>query len=111
VKDHKDDDDDAPWPGGATSTVRTVDGIHAADSPDGPWERVDATGYAHCNNPTPWVVANGTIVVACTWFLQAAESVEGPWRQLGTIPIAPSTRKGEPGFWEDPCVSSPLRII
>lgn len=77
-------------------------GIHSASSLDGPWTPVSLVGYRDCNNPSPWVMQNGTLVVLCTWFLLASEEAEGPWRQVGRLPIEPSTRKGLPGFWEDP---------
>ena len=76
--------------------------MHAATSPDEPWERVNVSGTGSgCNNPSPWVMKNGTIVVACTWFLLAAEEPEGPWRRIGNIP-ANGMRKGQVGHWEDP---------
>eukprot|EP01052_Picozoa_sp_SAG31_P025063 SAG31_NODE_2174_length_6257_cov_1.750244_2_plen_140_part_00 len=60
---------------------------------------------AGCNNPSPFVMKNGTVVVLCTWSIHAAEALEGPWRTVvGKLDINPSTRMAVPGAWEDPCV-------
>ena len=76
--------------------------IHSASSPDGPWKPLELIEYPGCNNPSPWAMENGTLVVLCTWFLLAAEEAEGPWRRVGPLPIEPSARKGVAGAWEDP---------
>eukprot|EP00039_Didymoeca_costata_P015947 m.277655 g.277655 ORF g.277655 m.277655 type:complete len:506 (-) comp16312_c0_seq2:50-1567(-) len=76
--------------------------IHMASSPDGPFTPLQADGYTHCNNPSPWRMSNGTLVVACTWFILTAPRPEGPWSKYSTINISPSTRKGVSGSWEDP---------
>lgn len=86
---------------GRENTTYVGSRIHTSSSPDGPFEPLTTT-WPGCNNPTPWVMTNGTIVVACTWHLYAAEELEGPWRSIGPISISPSTRMGVPGSWEDP---------
>eukprot|EP01043_Picozoa_sp_COSAG02_P007506 COSAG02_NODE_225_length_28184_cov_16.570981_7_plen_435_part_00 len=74
--------------------------IHASATPDGPFLPVK-TSFPHCNNPSPWVMKNGTIVVLCTWSIHAADALEGPWRTVvSTLSIDPSTRMGVPGSWE-----------
>lgn len=69
--------------------------LHQASSPDGPWTPV--AGYPGCNNPSPWRLRNGSILVICTWKMLLAPAVSGPWTTLRSIPIAPSERKGVPG--------------
>ena len=74
--------------------------IHASATPEGPFLPVKSS-FPRCNNPSPWVMTNGTIVVLCTWRILASESLEGPWRTvLGTLEINPSTRMGVSGSWE-----------
>jgi hypothetical protein len=72
--------------------------IHVADSPGGPFLPLK-TSYSGCNNPSPWVMTNGTILVLCTWKIIAAEALEGPWRTVLALKINPSTRMGESGNW------------
>jgi hypothetical protein len=76
--------------------------LHRAASPNGPFEPVAGYAGVSCNNPSPWVLPNGTLVVACTWKVISAPSPDGPWTTLGPIGIAPSDRKGVHGYWEDP---------
>ena len=47
---------------GDASTAYTGSEIHIADSPDGPFLPLK-TSYSGCNNPSPWVMKNGTILV------------------------------------------------
>jgi hypothetical protein len=91
--------------------------IHIADSPDGPFIPLKTT-YPSCNNPSPWVMNNGTIVVLCSWStvhgklvnwrIIAAEQLEGPWRDVIELSITPSTRMGVNGSWEDPFIWSDI---
>jgi hypothetical protein len=47
-------------------------------------------------------MANNTIVVLCTWFVVAADALEGPWREVPGFAITNTTRMGVGGSWEDP---------
>ena len=75
--------------------------IHTSATPGGPFEPLNTT-FPHCNNPSPFVMKNGTIVVLCTWHIVAADALEGPWRSIPGISINPSTRMNVSGNWEDP---------
>lgn len=88
----------------ANADVRTPHSgsvIHTSPSIDGPFLPL-STSLTGCNNPSPWAMANGTLVVACGFHLYAAEELEGPWRSVAPVPISPSTRMGVLGHWEDP---------
>jgi hypothetical protein len=91
--------------GAVVSNVRmefagTGSTIHASPTPDGPFLPIK-TSFPPCNNPSPWVMNNGTIVVLCTWSIHAADALEGPWRTiLNSLNIEPSTRMGVAGSWE-----------
>ena len=72
--------------------------VHVADSPFGPFRPLEVSGPPlHCNNPSPAVHPNGTLFVACTWFLMSAATPAGPWTQAGPIQL-----RGKRGAWEDP---------
>ena len=73
--------------------------IHVSETPDGPFLPLKTT-YSGCNNPSPFVMKNGTILVLCTWVILAAERLEGPWRTVHHLDISPSTRMGVAGNWE-----------
>ena len=88
--------------GGSEESPRyTGSEIHVSDSPAGPFMPLKTT-YSGCNNPSPYVMKNGTILVLCTWKIIAAEKLEGPWRSVIDLRISPSTRMGVAGNWEDP---------
>eukprot|EP00041_Stephanoeca_diplocostata_P020352 m.453628 g.453628 ORF g.453628 m.453628 type:complete len:513 (+) comp21552_c0_seq2:152-1690(+) len=91
------------WGFTARDTVGASGGssIHTATSPDGPFSPLQ-TDYPSCNNPSPWKMKNGTLVVACTWRIITAPKPEGPWTELAPITISPTTRKGVSAAWEDP---------
>jgi hypothetical protein len=95
------------WSGTASTVPSTrsyfPSNIHTSSSPEGPFVGLDTTfNKLHCNNPAPFVLANGTIVVACGFTIYAADALEGPWRRVGSASPTPSTRMGVPGNWEDP---------
>ena len=51
-------------------------GLHSASSPYGPWTPVAGYHGVNCNNPSPWVLANKTILLLC----------DGPWGKIYTAP-------------------------
>eukprot|EP00043_Microstomoeca_roanoka_P008820 m.84740 g.84740 ORF g.84740 m.84740 type:complete len:401 (+) comp14398_c0_seq1:42-1244(+) len=73
--------------------------FHTSSSPSGPW-----TSYNlpfGCNNPSPWLHANGTWFVLCNnggWDLMRASDLQGPWTHVLTLPPCPPGT----GTWEDP---------
>ena len=76
--------------------------IHTSDSPDGPFVGLSGNTLAGCNNPSPFVLPNNTILVACGFSIYAADELEGPWRHVTAVSFSPTTRMGVPGMWEDP---------
>jgi hypothetical protein len=79
-------------PGGSTLHISTT-------GPGGPF--VPAPPLPSCNNPAPWLQANGTWFLVCNGFaLYRAEQVTGPWTQVTTIRSSNSTPL--PGNYEDP---------
>jgi hypothetical protein len=83
-------DDMAAPPADAGST------LHIATSPYGPW--TPATPPPSCNNPSPWLAANGTWFLLCdSRTLFSAPTVLGPWTQLTTL----NPSGGVPGNYED----------
>ena len=72
--------------------------LHVADSPSGPWTPV-IPPPPRCNNPAPALHPNGTLFLACTWFMMSAPSPLGPWSS--PIPIK-SVGARPLGAWEDP---------
>lgn len=48
------------------SAFYTGSTIHKSSSPEGPFEPVSNTSFRGCNNPSPFVMKNGTILVLCT---------------------------------------------
>jgi hypothetical protein len=61
-----------PWPGAGQ--------IHKSSSPEGPYKPVKLpTGWKACNNPSPFVTANGTVYCMCAWRIMHADRPEGPW--------------------------------
>jgi hypothetical protein len=78
----------------ATSSAGAT--LHTAPSPAGPWTPVQ--GLPSCNNPAPWLAANGTYYVVCDGFqLYSAPSVRDPWTHVTTI----SASGGVAGTYED----------
>jgi hypothetical protein len=72
--------------------------IHVSKSLDGPWVPLLPNSLGHCNNPAPWVHANGTIFIVCGDAMKRAESISGPWTTVSTFTHA----GGPPGNYEDP---------
>jgi hypothetical protein len=65
--------------------------------------RTPVNGFnVNCNNPSPWVLKNKTVLLLCTWKIFVAPKPEGPYTELPLhgSPIANSTRKGVAGNWE-----------
>jgi hypothetical protein len=81
-------------PKGATGSK-----IHRSIDPAGPFLPVVVQGKEPgCNNPSPFLHANGTLFMACTWALHSAPRPEGPWGNPITLsPPSTNTR-----HWEDP---------
>jgi hypothetical protein len=73
--------------GGPSLSSSSIEGaytgsrIHTSTSPDGPFVPLHTT-FPGCNTPSPYIMANDTIVVLCTWSILAADSLEGPWRTI-----------------------------
>jgi hypothetical protein len=74
--------------------------LHSASSPNGPWTPQNPPGLGGCNNPAPYVFANGSIVVTCTWNSYKAQSWKGPWTRVNF------NFHGDAGAgtWEDPFI-------
>ena len=55
--------------------------------PGGPF--LPANPLPSCNNPAPWLAANGTWMIVCDGFeLYSAPYVNGPWTHVTTIRAA-----------------------
>lgn len=79
----------------------TESGIHRASTLAGPWQPINQTAHSnwsHCNNPSPFVAPNGSLVLACTWSLRHARQASGPWSD--DIQLSPPQSKER--HWEDP---------
>eukprot|EP00035_Acanthoeca_spectabilis_P012030 m.212904 g.212904 ORF g.212904 m.212904 type:complete len:440 (+) comp15507_c0_seq2:412-1731(+) len=90
--------------------------IETAKSPFGPWTRLPDGPL--CDNPSPWVMANGTLLMMCSrsvgsaagksgphWRLYSAPSPRGPWTHVNEIyPDVNVTDHGteDPFLWQDP---------
>lgn len=92
----------------ASSETPMISQIHGSFSPNGPWHPINTT-MPECTNPSPWVLRNGTLMVACTpskrganFTLLMADSLEGVWavRDLWPPVSPPEIRPHK--FWEDP---------
>lgn len=72
--------------------------IHVAKRLEGPWEPLEPNTLGSCNNPAPWVHANGTIFIVCGLEMKRAEDIRGPWTTVSRF-----THHGGPaGNYEDP---------
>ena len=72
--------------------------LHVATSPYGPFVPV-LPPPPSCNNPAPWLHANGTYFVVCDGFaLYSAPAYTGPWTHVTQI----SAGGGLSGNYEDP---------
>ena len=76
--------------------------IHTSDSPGGPFVGLSPNTLPECNNPSPFVLPNHTILVACGFNVFAADGIEGPWRHVTAVSFHPATRMGVHADWEDP---------
>ena len=72
--------------------------IHVSKSLDGPWSPLQPNTLGGCNNPAPWVHANGTIFILCGASMLRADSISGPWVKVSSL----SHSGGPPGAYEDP---------
>ena len=79
--------------------------IHVSKSLDGPWEPVP-TSLGSCNNPAPWVLSNGTILVGCGGLLKSATDVRGPFT---TVASFGGHGGGPAGNYEDPQIFTDKR--
>lgn len=84
-------------------------GLHSASSPFGPWSPVAAYHSMNCNNPSPWVLANKTILLLCTWEIYTAPKPEGPYtvlpqhgNTLSNLNTNSSCGHASGRCWEDP---------
>ena len=95
------------------ATGRNVVSIRAAPGPDGPWTLVNGT--VACDNPSPLVLRNGTVLLMCSrspgqgkgphWRLYSAATPRGPWQHAAEIfPRSNRTNDSseDPFIWEDP---------
>lgn len=86
--------------------------ILSAPGPEGPWTEV--AGGPLCDNPSPWVMSNGTLLLMCSrsvgytpgkgvhWRLYSAPSPRGPWNVVKEIfPDMTATRTEDPFLWQD----------
>jgi len=78
--------------------VRPGSTIHVSHSLDGPWTPLLPNTLGNCNNPAPWVHANGTIFIVCRGILKRAEHVAGPWSMVTAF----SHIGGPASTYEDP---------
>jgi len=78
--------------------------IHVSKSLDGPWTPLQ-NNLGGCNNPAPWVLANGTILIGCGGALRRADSIAGPYTTVATFP----TSGGPAGHYEDPQIYTDKR--
>jgi len=72
--------------------------IHVSKSLEGPWLPLSPNTLGGCNNPAPWVHANGTIYIVCGGSFMRSESISGPWKTVATF----SHTGGPAGAYEDP---------
>jgi hypothetical protein len=75
--------------------------LHVAPVPGGPFRPVAAPGGpAGCNNPSPFVHPNGTVLLACTWTLRRALGAfpGGGWSD--PLPLRPDDHVTPNGHWE-----------
>jgi hypothetical protein len=79
------------WPAPPLASSAGGGTIHKSASPEGPFSPIAAAGYSGCNNPSPFLHPNGTLLLACTWSLRSAPRPEGPWGSPTAIPV-PNTR-------------------
>jgi len=71
--------------------------IHVSKTLDGPWTPLN-NGLGECNNPAPWVHANGTIYCVCGNVLKRTYDLSHNWTDVTTF--GPSG--GPAGTYEDP---------
>jgi len=74
--------------------------LHSSTSLNGPWNPENPPGLGSCNNPSAYVLKNGTIHLACTWFGVTAPSWKGPWTRVNFNFHGDAGK----GTWEDPFI-------
>lgn len=96
--------------------AKSTNQIHQSTSPYGPWVPANTT-MPPCVNPSPWLLPNGTLAVACTgssarqnnWTLLTANNLSENWTSrdifAGVSPPSVWPHK----FWEDPMLYTDRR--
>ena len=86
--------------------------IHTAPTPSGPWQPVNGTQTdlaRACDNPSPLVLRNGSMLMACgkssRWSIWSAPEPSGPWVELAGLgrpkPFGNNTGMEDPMIWQD----------